>query len=184
MIVSALLSLAFSLPRLQYTWPSKVLERKENIITYAQPFHDYRKENNQLPSKKGLSVNEKEIVEILVYYGILDNTAISVILGNIKQESNFNPLAYNSYEDAVGLIQWRLSRKRRLETYCPDISSVRCQMHFAFSEPDFKVVENDLKSVGMSMDFYQEAMRKYLRFGHFGNRLAYAKQYLNILSNG
>ena len=177
-MIPTILTLAFSLPRLTYAWPSKVLERKYEEV---QPFYDYRKDNNQISTLTNLSYVEKEVRDILVYHGVLDNTALAVILGNIKQESNFNPLAYNSEEDALGLMQFRLDRKKYLERYCTDTTSVRCQLTYVFTEDDWKAIAADITAIGKDMNFYQSAMKRYLRYSHFGNRLIYAKEYLTIL---
>ena len=177
-MIPTILTLAFSLPRLMYAWPSKVLERKYEEV---QSFHDYRKDNNQISTLTNLSYVEKEVVDLLIYHGIMDNNAIAAVLGSIRQESNFDPFNYNSYEEAFGIFQWRLDRRRRLEERCGNMT-ISCQMHYAFSESDWKSIENELKTPGESIEVYTQSMRKYLRYGIAGNRINYAYEYANILN--
>lgn len=45
------------------------------------------------------------------------HTMVSAVVGNIQAESSFNPGAINTGEQAVGLAQWRLTRRRNLERF-------------------------------------------------------------------
>lgn len=172
------LLVALGLPRLNYTWPSPVLERKESIV---QPFHDYRRENGQLPNQS-LKAIEREVVLVLSHRGITDKNAIATVLGNIQQESSFRVDAWNESEGSYGLMQWRLGRLRRLKAYCRTLTDARCQLFFMISEQDWRNVEHLLKTPGQSIEFYNDAMKKYLRWGIEGSRREYARDYLKILS--
>lgn len=61
----------------------------------------------------------QQVVEGLIARGFSPMHA-AVIAGNFKQESSFNPTAYNPKEDAYGLLQWRLDRKTGLENYAKE----------------------------------------------------------------
>lgn len=62
----------------------------------------------------------------------------AILAGNMKQESGFNPAAYNPDEDAFGGFQWRADRKANLEHYAgttgrkPD--DIDAQMDFVVQE--------------------------------------------------
>ena len=67
--------LIISLPQLNYTWPSKVLERKNTEVIYY-------------PVYKGtLRDVEKEVIRVLAHRNITDINAVATVLGNIQQES-------------------------------------------------------------------------------------------------
>ena len=67
---------------------------------------------------------------MLAHRGINEPNAIAAVLGNIQQESNFNPEALNASEGSYGLMQWRLGRRNRLNAYCRNLTDIRCQLFF------------------------------------------------------
>ncbi|MYJ60144.1 MAG: lytic transglycosylase domain-containing protein [Synechococcus sp. SB0672_bin_6] len=134
-------------------------------------------------AKYELTSKENLVVEILKEYGITDINAISTFLGNIRAESNFNPSAYNTSEDALGLMQWRLGRKARLEAFCglENTSNFDCQLSYIFTEPDWQNIEPKYQVQGQPMSYYQGLLRDYLRYGTEGNRRGYSQQYREAL---
>ena len=94
-ILVASLVLPFSLPKLNYTWASKVLEQP---ISYTE----YRREHYP-PYKATLRDVEKEVILVLAHRGINNPNAIAAVLGNIQQESNFNPEALNASEGSYAV---------------------------------------------------------------------------------
>ena len=165
--------LIISLPQLNYTWPSKVLERKNTEVIYY-------------PVYKGtLRDVEKEVIRVLAHRNITDINAVATVLGNIQQESGLRVNALNASEGSYGLMQWRLGRRNRLEAYCKDLNDIRCQLFFMISEADWLAIESDMQIPGQSIEYYNGLMKKYLRWGIEGNRVKYAYEYSrsNLLSD-
>ena len=178
-MIPTLLTLAFSLPRLTYVWPSTVLERKSQIP--AQSYSEYRREHYP-PYKATLRDVEKEVIRVLAYRDINEPNAISAVLGNIQQESNFNPQALNVSEGSYGLMQWRLGRRNRLNVYCRDLTDIRCQLFFMISEQDWIEIEPMLKTPHQTIEYYNYAMKRYLRYGIEGDRINKAYRYRTLLN--
>ena len=174
-ILVASLVLPFSLPKLNYSWASKVLEQP---ISYTQ----YRREHYP-PYKATLRDVEKEVIRVLAHRGINEPNAIAAVLGNIQQESNFNPEALNASEGSYGLMQWRLGRRNRLNAYCQNLTDIRCQLFFMISEQDWIEIEPMLKTPHQTIEYYNYAMKRYLRWGISGRRVEYAYKYLDILND-
>ena len=180
LLISTLI-IPYSLPKLQYAWDSKVLERREERpISYTE----YRREH--YPRYKAtLSDVEEEVIRVLAHRNITDINAVATVLGNIQQESGFKVNALNASEGSFGLIQWRLERRNRLESYCKDLNDVRCQLFFMVSESDWAAIESDMQITGQSIEYYNGLMKKNLRWGIEGNRVKYAYEYSrsNLLSD-
>ena len=135
------------------------------------------------PLKSPLPTNEVEgvVIEHLKGQGISDPRSVASILGSMKQESNFRTTAHNVSEGSYGVFQWRLGRRERLEKYCKgDLNNIECQLRFAFQEKDWENVLPQLQEKGRSIPYYNDVMKKYLRWGELGFRLDYAKQYLEV----
>lgn len=62
----------------------------------------------------GLSGREQESMQFFVDKGWTKEQAAGIV-GNLVQESNLNPEAYNRKENAQGIAQWRLDRIQRFE---------------------------------------------------------------------
>lgn len=64
----------------------------------------------------------------------LNKVVACAVMGNICQESKYNPKAYNSSGGYYGLIQWGGSRKSNLQSYCSknglDYTTAQGQMEF------------------------------------------------------
>ena len=121
------------------------------------------------------------VISKLRVQGITDKHAIAAFLGSIQQESNFNPEAWNSYEGSYGIMQWRLGRRQRLYKFCADRMDFHCQLAYVFTESDWEVVNERFQSTGHSIEYYNDLMYEYLRWGEEGSRVKYAYQFLQFL---
>jgi hypothetical protein len=62
----------------------------------------------------GLSGREQESMDFFISKGWTKEQAAGIV-GNLIQESNLNPEAYNKKENAQGIAQWRMDRIQRFE---------------------------------------------------------------------
>jgi hypothetical protein len=80
-----------------------------------------------------MATNKETIVNTWRGLGWTDNQ-IAAGLGNLQQESNFNPNAFNSKESAFGIAQWRGDRLTNLQNYAAqnglDYTDVGTQAQF------------------------------------------------------
>ena len=141
----------------------------------------------------GCNENESETLTYLYEYGITDKVALATIMGNIKQESNFNAniceggarVPYNRcYSGGYGLIQWTsINRYRGLGNFAAkyggDPSSLETQLLYMVEEVQWKAASKTFKTPGLSVDRYMRAAYVWLGWGIHGNRTYYANQYLN-----
>ncbi|WP_167595062.1 phage protein [Clostridium beijerinckii] len=61
----------------------------------------------------------------------LPETSSAAIMGNVEQESSFDPNEYETGGDGFGLFQWSYDRRRQLEAYGTDLQH---QLNFFWSE--------------------------------------------------
>ena len=141
----------------------------------------------------GCNENESETLTYLYEYGNTDKVALATIMGNIKQESNFNAniceggarVPYNRcYSGGYGLIQWTsINRYRGLGNFAAkyggDPSSLETQLLYMVEEVQWKAASKTFKTPGLSVDRYMRAAYVWLGWGIHGNRTYYANQYLN-----
>lgn len=68
----------------------------------------------------------------------LSPVAVAGVLGNLNVESSFDPTAYNSNEQAIGIAQWEKGRRQALQDYAKQTGSTETnlttQMNFLWSE--------------------------------------------------
>ena len=135
--------------------------------------------------------NEKVVLTALQDRGISDRIALSVVLGNIKQESRFHSniceggarVNYHSCRyGGYGLIQWTTSdRYRGLGHYASRIggnpSSVETQVGYIFRERQWLDIESSLKRNGHSVSYYMNKAYYWLGWGHHGARTHYSHDY-------
>jgi hypothetical protein len=140
---------------------------------------------------KGCNTNESRTLEFLQKRGITDKNALATIMGNIRQESTFTPNvceggARVSYSGCTsggyGLIQWtNAPRYNGLGQHAARIggnpSSLNTQLDYMLYEGDWKMIENQMKTPGKSIDQYMGLARKWIRWGHTGARTHYAYNY-------
>ena len=141
----------------------------------------------------GCNENESETLTYLYEYGITDKVALATIMGNIKQESNFNAniceggarVPYNRcYSGGYGLIQWTsINRYRGLGSFAKrfggDPSTLSTQLRYMVEEVQWKRAVPTFKTPGLSVGSYMNAAYGWLGWGIHGNRTYYSNQYIN-----
>eukprot|EP00727_Mastigamoeba_balamuthi_P013973 m51a1_g9199 hypothetical protein (259) ;mRNA; f:104538-106785 len=132
------------------------------------------------------NANARTIAAYLMEHeGVSDPAAIAVILGNIQQESSFNPLACQA--GGVGILQWSGSRRNALLAKSnPD--SLATQLAFLVAESDWTAVRDCFRTQGKAMGSpsdaasstgsYWACSRKWIRWGTAGSRGTYANNWL------
>lgn len=142
------------------------------------------------------SPNEKVILKEFQEEGVTDKKALAAILGNIKQESRFEPRVceggflsdYNSCEGGFGLIQFtEKSRYKGLGEFSLRIgdspSSLKAQLRYIFQEPQWRSVKQEMTRSGGSLDSYMSSTYQWIGWGVEGKRRQYSKEYLNRLDS-
>ena len=141
------------------------------------------------------SHTENLILEAMQERGITDQYALAVILGNIKQESNFHSnICEGGYRvnysncnwGGYGLIQWTCDTRyyglgRHADRLGLDPTSVEAQVSYIFEEQQWKDIEEGMKTPEKSLAFYMNRAYNWLGWGIHGNRTYYAQQYLSLL---
>ncbi|MFF5816713.1 phage tail tip lysozyme [Lysinibacillus capsici] len=125
----------------------------------------------------------------------LNDNAISGIMGNIAQESNFNASAVNKTSGASGLLQWFGSRRIELENYAKSLgkswNDIQVQLDFAWKELNgskknalTSLQRNDLTVSQHASEF--ERLFEHSGGSAVGKRQDYANQYYSQFadSNG
>jgi hypothetical protein len=140
---------------------------------------------------KGCNTNESRTLEFLQDRGITDKNALATIMGNIRQESTFTPNvceggARVSYHHCTsggfGIIQWtNAPRYNGLGRHAARIganpSSLDAQLDYMLHEGDWKMIENQMKTPGKSINDYMRLARQWIRWGHHGARTDFAYDY-------
>ena len=135
--------------------------------------------------------NENNTLAFLQDKGITDRNALATIMGNIRQESGFVPEVceggartgyYGCMSGGVGILQWtNASRYYGLGNHARKIgknpSTLETQLSYLVSEPDWKMIENRMKTSGKSIDRYMDYAYRWIRWGHHGSRTSYAYDY-------
>jgi hypothetical protein len=113
----------------------------------------------------------------------LDAEHAAILAGNIEQESNFDPTRPNSAEGGIGLIQWRLERRRALQelaasrhTRETDLST---QLDFMLQEIK-ETPEGQSFLAAQTPEEINRALKRHIRYGDNSEatRLAYGKALL------
>ena len=139
--------------------------------------------------------NEKIVLKFLQDRGITDKVSLSVIMGNIKQESKFHSniceggarVPYNQcHRGGFGLIQWTTSKRYNglgqfARRYGGDPTDLNTQLRWMVNEREWIKVEHIFKTPGLSVDRYMHAAYDWLGWGVHGERTTYSNQYLNRL---
>ena len=142
---------------------------------------------------KSCNANEKIALEKLQDWGIKDRNALATIMGNIRQESTFQPdvceggarTGYHGCSSGgFGLIQWTsANRYHGLGKHAQKIggnpSSIHTQLSYLLHEGDWKMIETEMMRPGRTIDDYMHLARKWIRWGHHGARTSYAHDYAN-----
>ncbi len=144
---------------------------------------------------KGCNPNESRTLEFLQSRGITDKNALATIMGNIRQESSFVPniceggarVSYNSCRSGgYGLIQWTNAPRfyglgKHGARTGSNPSSLDTQLDYMLHEGDWKMIENQMKTPGGTIQFYMRLARKWIRWGHHGARTDFAYNYAKKL---
>jgi hypothetical protein len=142
---------------------------------------------------KGCNTNESRTLEFLQKRGITDKNALATIMGNIRQESTFTPnvceggarVSYHQCKSGgFGALQWtNAPRYYGLGKFAAriggDPSTLDTQLQYMMYEGDWKMIENQMKTPGKSINDYMRLARKWIRWGHTGARTHYAYNYAN-----
>jgi hypothetical protein len=140
---------------------------------------------------RGCNTNESRTLEFLQKRGITDKNALATIMGNIRQESTFTPnvceggarVSYNGCASGgYGLIQWTNAPRfyglgRHAARIGGDPSTLDTQLQYMLHEGDWKMIENQMKTPGKSINDYMRLARKWIRWGHTGARVDFAYDY-------
>ena len=144
---------------------------------------------------KGCNEYENKTLNFLQDRGIKDKYALATVMGNIRQESTFVPNiceggARTSYRGCrsggFGLIQFTsASRYNGLGTFAAryggNPSTLDTQLRYIISEPQWRNIENRLKSPGKPVEYYMRLAYSWLGWGHHGARTSYAYDYASRL---
>ena len=140
----------------------------------------------------GCTPNEKYVLaELQKRTKISDRNALSTILGNIKQESNFVAniceggarVNYNQcHSGGYGLIQWTsIGRYRALGSFAKKYecnpSTLACQTRFMINETTFQQYLPEFEGRGQSISQYMVPAYYWLGWGIKGYREQYAYNY-------
>lgn len=145
---------------------------------------------------KNFNDNEKKALQFFQDYGVKDRMALAVLLGNIKQESNFHPniceggarISYQScLRGGYGLIQWTTtSRYDGLGRHAKQIggnpSTIDTQLSYMVTERQWKEAWWRFRTPNESMDYYMKGAYWWLGWGIYGNRGYYSQQYYDSLT--
>jgi hypothetical protein len=144
---------------------------------------------------KGCNINESRALNFLQDRGITDKNALATIMGNIRQESTFIPniceggarVPYSGCRSGgYGLIQWtNAPRFYGLGAHAARIgaspSSMDAQLDYMLHEGDWKMIEDQMKTPGKSINDYMRLAKRWIRWGHHGARTDFAYGYANRL---
>jgi hypothetical protein len=199
-LLSAVATSAATLPAPSMATSSETMRQPFSIVPEGPTQETETKEVVPKPKVKrlickGCNINESRTLEFLQDRGITDKNALATIMGNIRQESTFHPniceggarIPYQSCRSGgYGLIQWtNAPRYLGLGNHAARIgaspSSLDVQLDYMLHEGDWKMIENQMKTPGKSINDYMRLAHKWIRWGHHGARTHYAYNYANNL---
>ena len=143
---------------------------------------------------KGCNESENATLAFLQDYGIKDRNALATIMGNIKQESTFQPsvceggsiTSYRNCYGGYGLIQWTSANRYYglgdfAKKYGGSPSSLQTQLRYLTNEVQWKRIEEKMKTPGKSIYSYMDYAYSWIGWGHHGARTSYAHEYASKL---
>ena len=143
---------------------------------------------------KGCNESENATLAFLQDYGIKDRNALATIMGNIKQESTFQPsvceggsiTSYRNCYGGYGLIQWTSANRYHglgdfARKYGGSPSSLHTQLRYLTNEVQWQEIEGKMKTPGKSINSYMNNAYSWIGWGIHGARTQYAHQYANRL---
>jgi len=147
--------------------------------------------NKQVWAGINFTKNETVALSFFQDIGIVDRNALAVLMGNIKQESQFHSniceggarVNYHSCRSGgYGLIQWTtVSRYNHLGRYSRSVgrspSEVLTQLKFVTQETEWKKIYPGMKRSGGSIPHYMNLAYRWIGWGKAGKRVAYSYDY-------
>lgn len=144
----------------------------------------------------GCTPAENKTLNFFHNRGVKDHYALAMIMGSIKQESNFkSSVCEGGYitswagctRGGYGLIQFTSShRYYGLGSYARKIGQapedIDTQLKYIVTEREWKSASAIFKQDGLGMPSYDYAGKIWLGYGIKGNRLNYAWQYVSRIS--
>ena len=144
---------------------------------------------------KNFTENETIVLNFLQERGITDKYALATVLGNIQQESRFQPLICEGgkmtgykgcWTGGFGLIQWTTTGRYDglgwfANKYGLDPNDINTQLRYMVNEREWIEVEHIFKSEGSSRQRLMNAAYYWLGWGIHGNRSHYTTNYINAL---
>ena len=143
---------------------------------------------------KGCNESENATLAFLQDYGIKDRNALATIMGNIKQESTFQPsvceggsiTSYRNCSGGYGLIQWTSANRYYglgdfAKKYGGRPSELQTQLRYLTNEVQWQRIENSMKTPGKSINRYMNYAYSWIGWGIHGARTHYAHEYANRL---
>ena len=139
---------------------------------------------------------ELKVLNFFQDRGITDRAALATLMGNIKQESKFNPNIceggargpyHTCRRGGFGLIQWTTVGRyqglgRHARSIGGDPTHIDTQLSYLVSEVEWKKVEHIFKQEGHSISTYMGAAKRWLGWGVHGARTSYSHSYYNRLT--
>jgi hypothetical protein len=143
----------------------------------------------------GCTNSEQITVDFLFDRGITETRAMSVVLGNIKQESNFHPniceggarVPYEKcWTGGFGIIQWTTTGRydglgHFAKSYGGNPSELRTQLRYMVNEKQWIDIEPFFIKGGLTTQRYMDYAYDWLGWGIYGNRGRFSEQYLQKL---
>ena len=195
-------TLLFSIPasssqRLDEALNLKGIETPEVVEETTEDRDEVTEELKNEPKwyGKGFTENETIVLDFLQERGITDKYAIATVLGNIQQESKFQPLICEGgkmtgykgcWTGGFGLIQWTTTGRYDglgwfANKYGLDPNDINTQLRYMVNEREWLEVEHIFKSEGSSRQRLMNAAYYWLGWGIHGNRSHYTTNYINAL---
>ena len=140
--------------------------------------------------------DEHLVLKALQERGITDRNALAVIMGNIRQESKFDPIIceggartgyHGCHRGGFGLIQFTsFHRYNGLGKYAKrnglDPNLIQTQIQYVFTEREWLEAEKGFLVKGKSVEYYMKYAYRWLGWGTHGARTHYSYQYSGKLS--
>jgi len=144
---------------------------------------------------KGCNENENVALKYFQDIGIKDRNALATIMGNIKQESQFDAgiceggrkRSYYSCWGGYGLIQWTSANRYYglgdfAKKFGGSPSSLDTQLRYLTNEIQWQKVEEKMKTPGKSIYSYMNYAYDWIGWGYHGARTEYAYDYASRLT--
>jgi hypothetical protein len=178
------------LPASTAAFPYSIVQEEPEVKVAIREAAPEKPKENRLICKS-CNANEQIALQKLQDHGIKDKNALATIMGNIRQESTFFPniceggarVPYHQCtRGGYGLIQLTCqSRYDGLGRFAAKTggnpSSLDTQLKYIFTEPQWRGIENQLKTPGNSIEHYMRLAHRWLGWGHHGARTSYAYDY-------